>query len=127
MAKEEDTMRTIDGDIKAGSFQPMYLLYGEETYLIKQYKDKLKKALVPEGDTMNVSSYEGKEMKPGEIIDLAETLPFFADHRVILLEHTGVFKNACEELASYLKEMAADSQTVFLFVEIGRASCRERV
>ena len=39
-------MQRINNDIKTGNYQPVYLLYGEERYLKKQYKDKLKKALV---------------------------------------------------------------------------------
>ena len=38
-------MRTIDNDIKRQEFKKVYLLYGEERYLIRQYRDKLKKAI----------------------------------------------------------------------------------
>lgn len=31
-------MKSIDADIKKGNFSPVYLLYGEESYLKKQYK-----------------------------------------------------------------------------------------
>ena len=48
-------MKTIDNDIKAGEYRQAYLLYGEEQYLIRQYRDKLKKAMVAEDDTMNFS------------------------------------------------------------------------
>lgn len=85
-------MKNIDEDIKRGQFAQVYLLYGEEAYLKKQYKDKLKHAMVPEGDTMNFSAFEGKSINPKEIIDLAETLPFFADRRVILIENSGFFQ-----------------------------------
>ena len=74
-------MKTIDEDIKKGTFRQCYLLYGEESYLKKQYRDKLVHAMVQEGDTMNFSSYEGKDIRPGELVDLAETLPFFAERR----------------------------------------------
>lgn len=47
-------MKTIDEDIKSGQFKKIYLLYGDEAYLKKQYKDKLKKALVQPDDTMNL-------------------------------------------------------------------------
>ena len=60
-------MRTIDEDIKSGQFKTVYLLYGDEAYLKKQYKDKLVKALVAEGDTMNFSAYEGKGINTKEI------------------------------------------------------------
>jgi DNA polymerase-3 subunit delta len=84
-------MKTIDNDIKTGQYKKVYLLYGEETYLLRQYRDKLKKALVPEDDTMNFSAFEGKDINQNEIIDLAETLPFFAERRVILIENSGLF------------------------------------
>ena len=108
-------MKTIDEDIKNGQFKTVYLLYGEEAYLKKQYKDKLVKALVAEGDNMNFSAYEGKNINPKEIIDLAETLPFFADRRVILIENSGFCKNACDDLAEYMAESA--ESTCFIFVE----------
>ena len=95
-------MKSIQEDIKKNEFQPVYLLYGEEAYLRQQYKQMLLKALRPEEDTMNFSKYEGKGVEPREIIDLGETMPFFASRRVILLENTGFFKNKCEELADYL-------------------------
>ena len=108
-------MKTIDEDIKNGQFKTVYLLYGEEAYLKKQYKDKLVKALVAEGDNMNFSAYEGKGINPKEIIDLAETMPFFADRRVILIENSGFAKGSCEELAEYMAEPA--ESTCFIFVE----------
>lgn len=108
-------MKTIDEDIKKGQFKTVYLLYGEEAYLKKQYKDKLKKALIAEGDNMNFSAYEGKNINPKEIIDLAETLPFFAERRVILIENSGFLKGASEDLADYLA--APSESTCFVFVE----------
>ena len=38
-------MRNIQEDIKKGDFKKVYLLYGEETYLRQQYKQKLVDAL----------------------------------------------------------------------------------
>ena len=84
-------MRTIDEDIKTGQFKQIYLLYGNEAYLKKQYKDKLKKAMADAEDTMNFSAFEGKDINVKEVIDLAETLPFFAERRVILIENSGFF------------------------------------
>ena len=58
-------------DIKNGSFARVYLLYGEETYLRLQYRDKLKKALIPDGDTMNYHYFEGKGVETAQLIDLS--------------------------------------------------------
>ena len=108
-------MKSLNEDLKTGEFKQIYLLYGEEVYLKKQYKDRLSKAIVNEGDTMNYSYYEGKGIHPGELIDLAETMPFFSERRLIVVENSGFFKNATPELADYLKELPETSY--FLFVE----------
>ena len=85
-------MKTIDNDIKTGQFKQIYLLYGEEQYLIRQYRDKLKHALAADDDTMNFSAFSGSDINQKEIIDLAETLPFLAERRVIFLDNSGLFK-----------------------------------
>lgn len=108
-------MKSINEDIKTGQFKTAYLLYGEEDYLKKQYRDKLKKALISEDDTVNFAHYEGKKIVPGELIDLAETMPFFAERRLIVVEDSGFFKNASPELADYIKTMP--DTACFLFVE----------
>ena len=108
-------MKTIDEHIKTGQFKNAYLLYGDEDYLKKQYRDKLIKALLSEGDTMNFAKFEGKDISVGEVIDLAETLPFFADRRVILISDSGFFKSSQEQLAEYLSEI--QETTFFIFVE----------
>ncbi|MCD8398366.1 MAG: DNA polymerase III subunit delta [Lachnospiraceae bacterium] len=108
-------MKTINEDIKSGQFRPAYLLYGEEAYLKVQYKNKLLAAILPEDDTMNLSVYTGKGIDVKQVIDQAETMPFFADHRLILIEDSGFFKNATPELAEYLPQMP--QETILIFVE----------
>lgn len=115
-------MQRINEDIKNNSFRQMYLLYGEEAYLRKQYKDKLKAALGTDGDTMNCHYYEGKGIAVGEIIDLAETMPFLAERRVIILENTELFKHGGEALAEYLAAPAATAFFVFVETQIDKRS-----
>ena len=108
-------MRQINEDIKQGRFRQVYLLHGEERYLRRQYREKLRKALCPEGDSMNVHFYEGKNLPLEDVISTAETMPFFSDRRVIFLSDSGLFKSGGEKLAEYL---AAPSETVcFVFTE----------
>jgi len=108
-------MKTIDNDIKMGQLKNVYLLYGTEDYLKRQYRDKLKHALVEPDDTMNFSAYEGKDINPKELIDLSETLPFFKEKRMILVENSGFFKNSCDVLAEYMSQVP--ESTCFVFVE----------
>ncbi len=98
-------MRQLNEDIKRGSFRQIYLLYGE----------KLQKCLCEEGDTMNTHFYEGRNISVAEIVDLAETLPFFADRRVIFVTDSGLFKSGGEKLAEYLA--SPNESTYFVFTE----------
>ncbi len=115
-------MKRINEDIKNNDFKQMYLLCGEEAYLRKQYKDKLKQALIAEGDTMNSHYYEGKDVSVGEVIDLAETMPFLAKRRVLVLENTGLFKHGGEDLAVYLENVSPTAFFVFVEPEIDKRS-----
>ncbi|MCI5649390.1 MAG: DNA polymerase III subunit delta [Fusicatenibacter sp.] len=108
-------MKSILEDIKNQNYKKAYLLYGEEEYLKNQYKNRLKNALISEDDTMNFSRFEGRGTDSKAVIDLAETMPFFADRRVILLENTGFFKNKADEMAEYLANLP--DYLVLLFAE----------
>lgn len=107
-------MRQISEDIKQNRFRQIYLLYGEERYLRRQYRENLRNALCAD-DTMNTHFYEGKDVPVGEIIDLAETLPFLAERRVIFITDSGLFKAGGEKLAEYLN--SPNETTFFVFNE----------
>ena len=115
-------MKMLLEDIKIGSFKKVYLLYGEEAYLRTQYKQKLRAAVVSPDDTMNQAFFEGKSINPREIIDLAETMPFFSDRRYIGVEDSGFFKNKCDELADYLAQMPDSTCLVFTETEVDKRS-----
>lgn len=108
-------MKNLMEDIKKREFKNAYLLYGEETYLKRQYKKKLQEAILGNEDTMNLNIYVGKGIDITVVMDQADTLPFFADHRLILIEDSKFFKSANEELVRYLKRIP--KETIFLFVE----------
>lgn len=108
-------MRRIKEDIKTGNFKQMYLLCGSEDYLRNQYRDQLKRALLEDGDAMNLSCFEGKDINLPQLIDLAETMPFLSKRRVIVVENSGLFKGGGDLLADYLKEAAP--ATFFVFSE----------
>ena len=106
-------MKMLIEDIKNKQFKNIYLLTGEEIYLRNQYRKRLREALLDPEDTMNYASFEGKNINPKEVIDLAETMPFFADRRVIEISDSGFAKNACPELAEYIPEIP-DSTCIIL-------------
>ena len=107
-------MQTLNQDIKTGEFKQIYLLYGEEAFLKNSYKNRLKETIIGD-DTMNFARFEGKGLDVDELIRLADTMPFFAERRLILVEDSGFFKSASDALVQYLPSMP--DTTILLFVE----------
>ena len=112
-------MQTLNQDIKEKSFKKIYLLYGDAPFLVGSYKKKLREAITG-GDTMNFNYFEGKNPDVKEIISLADTMPFFADRRLILVDGSGFFKSAQEELAAYLPQMPDTTCLVFAESEVDK-------
>ncbi|MBO5424541.1 MAG: DNA polymerase III subunit delta [Lachnospiraceae bacterium] len=108
-------MSIINTHIKSGEFSNLYLLYGTEEYLVSQYKDNLVKALVDTEDSMNYSVFKTENAKADAIIDIASTMPFFADRRVVLVEDSDFFKNGNEDMEKFFSTIP--ESTVLIFVE----------
>ncbi|RKJ06258.1 DNA polymerase III subunit delta [bacterium D16-54] len=114
-------MQVLNQDIKEHTFKPVYLLFGEEVFLKNTYKKRLREAIIGE-DTMNFARFEGKGLDVDELIRLADTMPFFAERRLILVEDSGFFKNASEALVKYLPDMPDTTCLVFAESEVDKRS-----
>ena len=114
-------MQTLNQDIRDHSFKRVYLLYGEEVFLKMSYKNRLKEA-VTAGDTMNFNHYEGKGMDVNEIISISDTMPFFAERRLVLMEDSGWFKggSGAEEMSAYLEHIPETTCLVFVETEVDK-------
>lgn len=107
-------METINQHIKNHELKNIYLLYGEERALMLQFRDKLTSAICPDGDEMNITKFSGKGTTTAEVADLANTLPFFADHRLIIIEDSHWFSTS-NDFADRLDEFP--DTTYLIFVE----------
>ena len=123
--------RKLNEELKSGDYRRVYLLSGEQTYLRLQNRDKLVKALMGDGDAMNLTRWTGADVSARDIIDMACTLPFFADRRVIVLENTGLLNpksvtrsvsgaktsaavaQESEKLAGFIKEIPDTTAIIF--------------
>lgn len=114
-------MRNINQDIKNQTYKRIYLLYGDEAYLRRQYKDRLEQGICGD-DTMNYSYFEGKSAKAEDIMAMLDTMPFFADRRLVVIENSGFFKSANEKLLEYLSQIPDTSVAVFVEEEIDKRS-----
>lgn len=112
-------MKVITSDIQNRTFKPVYLLSGEETYLTKQFCERLACAIAGD-DTMNVNRFQEKNPDVREIISLADTMPFFSESRLIIIENSGFFKKDSSELADYLPNMPETTHIIFKEDEIDK-------
>ncbi len=112
-------MKNIKEHIRLGQFKPVYLLYGTESYLKRLYKDKLRTAILTDSNEMNYSYFEGKGTDILKVREIAETLPFFSDKRLIIIENSGLFKNQ-SDLADYIKDIPETTHIVFVESEVDK-------
>ena len=103
----------ITGDIKNQTFAHVYVLTGDEAYLRDQFKNNLKNALMPENPSMNFTVYSGKKTDPKSLIQMADTLPFLADHRLIMIEESGFFKSADDHIIDLIGALPEEAYLIF--------------
>ncbi len=113
-------MLSLNEDIKNKKFDQIYLFYGEESYLKRQYKHRMKKAIITEDDSMNYSYFEGRKTNISDIMDIADTMPFFSEKRLLIVENSGFFKEEAGDLADYLKRLPATACIIFIEDEIDK-------
>jgi len=125
---DNSAMNVIRSDIESGSFKRIYLLFGEERYLVAQYRQALTDHIIQDGDTMNLNIHDSGSLSLNELMDQALTMPFFASYRLVVAVDTGLFapnakkpggkKTDGEETETLIKFMEQIPETtVLLFVE----------
>ena len=92
--------------VEKGELAPLYLLFGDEPYLVERgVKKLLERAVDPGFRDFNLNVFYGNECKGDEVFGAAQTLPMFADRRVVLVKKGGELSaGAMEVLLSYLQD-----------------------
>lgn len=103
-------MKQLDKDIESKSYKKVYLILGEEDYLIKKYTDLLKVNIVDEANVMmNMDTFEGSDCSVDKIIASGDTAPFFSEYRLVVVSNSGLFKEGRKadttELAEAVKNI----------------------
>ena len=96
-------LNEINSDIQNKSFRHVYLLYGDEDYLVRQFASRLKEAIVGD-DEMNYTAVSGSTATIDDILSTAGTLPFFADRRLIVMDECGFFKKSQPQILALVQK-----------------------
>ena len=84
--------RDFFNDIK-GDLSPVYLLHGDEDFLIEQGIAELKKKRVNSMyEDFNYSVFDGEKANLDEVLDTCETMPFFDPLKVVIVEKAPYFQ-----------------------------------
>jgi len=82
----------LNNSLQRGVISPVYLFYGEETYLRNQYLERFKALIPEEYRDFNLDIVDGRETGIGAVLSIAATLPFFSDKRLVIVKHADFFK-----------------------------------
>lgn len=106
-------MLQIEEELKRNELSRMHLIYGEEQYLVRYYKNTLISKLSNPDDEMNVTRFTNRTISLSDVAEAGMTMPFFAERRLIVVENSLFFKNKCDML-DYLKEFPDTTYVVFV-------------
>jgi len=117
--------------LKAGDIRPLYLFEGTEEYIKGQALARLLERLLPEGmEAMNLTELLNPEADA--LIAAAETLPFMAERRVVLVREcdllTASQKGGQEKLEQILDYLERQPPTALIvFTVKGKADGRKKL
>ena len=92
--------------LEKGEIAPLYYLYGDEPFLVERGVKRLMDLVVDPGfRDFNLTILYGNECKGPEIVENAQTLPMFAERRVVLVKRAHELPASAQELlASYAQD-----------------------
>ncbi len=133
MAEKKTTKKKINGmeivgsHVKAGEFSKVYLLFGTETYLMRQYRDMLVDSLIDRDDSMNFASFRGEKIDVEELVSFVQTMPFFGERRVALVEYSGLFEKAGKDSLTMLQDIPDTSVIIFVETNVKKEALFNKV
>jgi len=111
------TTKELSDSIKRGDFKRVYLLYGEERYLVNHYAETMA-ATLGEPDNFDNTATAAK------IITTADHLPFLSEKRMVRIRDSKLFvsgrKADSEAMTAYLPNVPDSTVLVFAESEVDR-------
>lgn len=111
--------------IKKETIKNVNVIVGEEIYLIDKFIGQIKEHyIMPDFEDFNYNFLDGKQIKGAEMIAIAETLPFMADKKVVVVEDflamssKGGEAEDLDELKKYMESANPSTILIFSFKEL---------
>jgi DNA polymerase-3 subunit delta len=109
--KPEEFVKSVN----KGEIAPLYYFHGDEPYLVERgVKRLLSLTVSPDFRDFNLNVFYGKECKGDEIMTAAQTMPMFAEWRVVLVKRSSELSAAAlEALTGYVADPAPSTCLIF--------------
>ncbi|CAH1221006.1 putative protein YqeN [Paenibacillus plantiphilus] len=110
---------------KSGKFRPVYVLFGKDRYRMRECSNTLIDLLLPQEEReLGVVKFDTSESAIEEAVLEAETLPFFASRKIVIIrdqsvltaatgKEGGKIEHATDRLLAYLSNPCESSVIVF--------------
>lgn len=122
MAKEQQNaqgLQKLKADLKAKTFERLYIFYGEEAFLQQHYLERVKNALVDElTESFNYHKFTQETFDTREFEDALNNLPMMAEHTFVIVDDIDLFKQTEEDrnrIADCIKEVPEYCTVVFTY------------
>ena len=112
-------MAEVRGDVASGDLRPIYLLFGQESWLVRQAYDLLFAEAVSSGPRgFNEQVFEGDKATGDTIAGAAQHLPMMGKHRTIVVRNVGKLKpDDQERLGAYCSNPSETTVLLLLGAE----------
>lgn len=123
--KEWD-LRTLQQSLDRKGVAPLYLIYGEELYLVDEAIKAIRRhALTPGAEDFNYDRFMAPETSPAQVRDAAEMLPAMAQRRLVIYKNIDALKDDAWEALLPAIEVPID--TTCLVLVAGKIDKRKKI
>ena len=113
-------------DLKAGSYAPVYILMGEESYYIDRITDFIAQHAIKEEERdFNQTVLFGADVTSGQVADMARRFPMMAERQVVIVKEAQNIKN-WDRLEAYF-EKPQPSTVLVLAYKNGTIDGRKKI
>lgn len=128
-------MNDLKKQLAQQKIAPIYLVLGEEDYLIQQAQTLFLNLLAPEERDMNFASYDLSADSLGSALDDATSVPFFGERRLVWLKEPA-FLTAQDTKAPTNQELASltaylnhplDTTVLVIFAKVPKLDGRKKI
>ena len=106
------TFEAIIKELSSGTFKPIYLLHGEESFYIDKITDFVENNILNDGEkAFNQAILYGKEIDFKTVVDEARQFPMMSNYRVVVIKEAQEMRTL-KNLAAYAENPSPQSIVV---------------